>query len=454
MKIKPNSRKKLKNNLRWQALVLLDKIENNQEFSNIVINEFLSGSDFDERDNRLLVQIVYGVVQRRYTLDYYLKPFTKGKKIDKWIQSLLRMSIYQLVFLDRVPDYAVVNEAVLIAKTNGHRQLGNFVNAILRQFMRAPLPDLSAIKNDINRLSIQYSIDEWIVDYLAHDMALNELEELLASIIEEPYISARVNTTLISRDEVMERLEKEGSKTVKSELSPEGIRLLEGSLVSSAVFKEGLITIQDESSMLVAPLGKIKGNERILDACSAPGGKATHMASRLTTGHLTALDISEDKLNLVRDHLERMGLSESATLIPIDATKYQPREDSMYDIIYLDAPCSGLGLIRRKPEIKYNKSTQDVDNLADIQKKLISHVSRFLKPGGRLIYSTCTITKDENEELIDWFLTTHTGFSHDKITVQDGVPADIITDRGEVRILPHYYHTDGFFISRLIKEIP
>lgn len=452
MKIKPISKKKLSNNLRWHALILLDKVENNNQYSNVVISEFLKESTFDDRDNRLIVQIVYGVLQHRLTLNYYLQSIIEGKKIDKWILTLLRLSVYQLLYLDRVPDYAIVNESVLIAKTNGHKQLGNFVNALLRKFMRSSQLDLSEITDINESLSITYSIDRWIVDYLSDHLEVSELEALLKSVQEEAFVSARINPAKTTRQDVIKLLEAEGYDVIPSELAIDGIRSLDGNLIESKAFKEGLITIQDESSMLVGRLGDIEGHEEILDACSAPGGKASHIAGLLSTGHLTALDISDYKLNLVKEHLDRMGLSKLASLFAVNANEFNPADGKLYDIIYLDAPCSGLGLIRRKPEIKYQKSLEDVHNLVKIQKELITSMAKLLKEGGKLIYSTCTISYEENEKLIDWFLENNLNFKRQEISIEDHIPVDIINERGEIRISPEQYHTDGFFISRMIKK--
>lgn len=453
MKIKARSHKVLKENIRWHALILLDKIENNNEYSNVVINHFLDKSEFDERDNNLLVQIVYGAVQNRCTIDYYLQPIIQGKKIDQWILTLLRMSVYQLVYLDRIPSYAVVNEAVLIAKTNSHQQLGKFVNALLRNFMRQPLPDTAAIKDVQERISIQYSVDRWIVDYFSEMLPNEELETLFKSIQQEPYLSARINSAKeFSRADIVKLLEGEGVKVIESNLSPEGMRVVEGNILQTQAFSQGLVTIQDESSMMVVPLGQIEGSERILDACAAPGGKTTHIASKLTNGRLTALDISAAKLNIVNEHLERMDLSQLVNTIAVDATKFKPDNDELYDIIYLDAPCSGLGLMRRKPEIKYEKSLKDVHNLAMIQKELLKHTATLLKPGGKLIYSTCTMTVEENEHLIDWFLKQESDFIHDEIKEAEGLPAEIITEEGNIRIWPQQFQTDGFFMCRLVKK--
>lgn len=452
MKIKQRSVKLLSHKLRWHTLVLLDKIENHNEFSNVAIDDFLKQSPLDDRDNRLVVQIVYGVIQHRLTINYYLKPFVKGKKIDDWVMTLLRASVYQLVYLDRIPSHAVVNEAVEIAKTNAHGGLGNFVNAILRSFMRKDLADINSIENDTERLSIQYSIAPWIVDYFLKEKNPDEIGELLSSLQQVPFISARVNTNKKTRAQVIESLESEGCEVVESDISPVGIRAKFGNLIHTTAFKEGWLTIQDESSMLVAPIGHIDGFENILDACSAPGGKATHIATLLDQGHLTALDLSEPKIKRVNDHMNRLGLSDKVSLKVMDATKFTPLDDQLYDIIYLDAPCSGLGLMRRKPEIKYGKSFEDVKELALIQTELINHVSTLLKPGGKLVYSTCTMTMEENEDIVNQFLKTHEDFEHSPINQEDNIPAQLVTSEGNVRVWPEQYQTDGFFISRMVKK--
>lgn len=452
MKTRQKSEQKFANNLRWHALKLLDQIEHRHQYSNIIIDRFLKESTLSEPDKRLLVKIVYGVVQRRYTLDFYLKPFIQNKKIDKWVETLLRMSIYQLVYLDRIPSHAVVNEAVSIAKVNAHQGLGNLINGVLRQFLRTERPLFSDISDLSERLSVQYSIEKWIVDTLLSMKNLEEAEQILASLIEEPFVSARINRPIEEREPIIEALRAEGFEVEASPLSPFGIRCLKGNLIYSTAFADGLLTIQDESSMLVAPIGNLKGNEQALDACSAPGGKATHIASLLNEGHLTALDISESKLKKVSDHLHRMDLADKVSLYVSDATKFNPKDGQLYDIIYLDAPCSGLGLMRRKPEIKYQKTQKDVLGLAHIQAELLDHMATILKVGGTLVYSTCTLTLEENEHTLEQFIQRHPNYSIDQINASENVPADIITANGQVRVWPNQYHTDGFFISRLTKN--
>ncbi|SDI29224.1 16S rRNA (cytosine(967)-C(5))-methyltransferase RsmB [Dolosicoccus paucivorans] len=451
MKIKKRAQQQFAGNPRWQALTILYQVEYQKEYSNVLIQRMLQNTSLEERDSRLVVELVYGVIQRRKTLDYYLSAFIKGKKIDPWVLTLLRLTLYQMEYLDRIPNRAAIHEAVEIAKTNGHQGLGKFVNAILRRIQREGVPSFEAIKPLSKRLAIQYSIDEWIVEDLLETFDGEKTAQLLASLLERPYVSARINAPSMQRKQLIDAFQALGYDVQESKLSPVGIRFMTGNPVNSPLFEEGKITIQDESSMLVAPLGDIKGDERVLDACAAPGGKATHIASLLTTGHLTALDISKRKLNKVDEHLQRMHLDEKVTTHVADASKFVPKNDELYDIIYLDAPCSGLGLMRRKPEIKYEKTRRDIIQLSKIQEKLLDHMATLLKPGGTLIYSTCTLTQLENETVLKRFLEKHEAFSVDPIKATE-VPEDILTPQGFVRVWPHQYHTDGFFIGRLTKS--
>lgn len=455
MKTKQRSEKQFAQNVRWQALKLIHQIEYENQYSNVLIDQTLQHTQLNELDQKLLVQLVYGVVQRRLTLDYYLEPYLKGKKIDTWIASLFRLSVYQLVFLDKIPDHAVLNEAVEIAKTNGHGGLGKFVNAILRQFKRQTLRALPAKDTaPFEYLSIQYSMPLWLVKELSQWLGnnANQLEALLESLLATPNLSARVIAPVSERSSIQQQLLAETVVTEPSQVSPYGLLVQSGNIIHSKVFHDGKVTIQDESSMLVAPLGKLTGTEQVLDACSAPGGKATHIAQLLTTGHLTALDLSSHKLKNVDQHLLRMGLAEKVTTQQADAAKFLPKNNALYDTIYLDAPCSGLGLMRRKPEIKYEKQAQDLVELAKIQAEIFNHVASLLKPGGVLVYSTCTLAPIENEQMVDQFLANHSDFQLDPIQPAELIQQDLLNEHGQIRIWPHQYHTDGFFISRLVKK--
>ena len=455
MKVKARAQKKLVNDPRFQAVRILTKIDEEGAYSNVLLNDFYQDSEHALKtvDMNLLVKLVYGVLQRKKTLDFYLAPLIQGKTLEVWLVNLLRLSIYQIIYLDRIPNHAIINEAVKISKLNSHQGLANLVNGVLRNFLRQQPRSLDSIEDPIQFLSMKYSMDAWIVEDLASYMGLDRLESLLISLLQPPYLSARLVDPNLSQAQAIGILEREGFSVEAGRLSAKGIRAHGGNLVHSSLYREGRLTIQDESSMLVAPLGKLQGDERVLDACSAPGGKATHIAQFLDKGHLTALDISEYKLQRVHNHLERLALDQRAETILADAGKFMPADGELYDRIYLDAPCSGLGLMRRKPEIKYEKRQEDIRNLADLQASLLEHLHALLKPGGYLIYSTCTLSRLENENQMDSFQERHPNFQVDPISkgeLGEG-KENILTPQGWLRIWPDDYQTDGFFIARLKK---
>ncbi|MGF3226143.1 16S rRNA (cytosine(967)-C(5))-methyltransferase RsmB [Facklamia sp. P12932] len=452
MKIKQRSQTKLKNNLRWDMLRLLDQIDNQDQYSNIMIDNYLASSNRSSQDKNLVVKVVYGSVQRRLTLDFYLQDLVKGK-IEDWVRSLLRLSIYQAVYLDRVPQHAIVNEAVEIAKVNGHQGIGKLVNAILRNFFRQEPQSLTVITEPLERLSIEHSVPLWLVKYFDQHLPEHQLKAFLSSLNQVPNLSARINGPTAKRSHIMDQLKEQGLAVTSSQVSPFGFRITAGDVFNSQAYQEGLFTIQDESSMLVAPLGKLTGSENVLDACAAPGGKASHIASLLTDGHLTALDISKHKLSILKDHAERLGLSHKIDSIVTDALDFQPLSQTAFDVIYLDAPCSGIGLMRRKPEIKYQKSPVAIQELVKLQKQLFNHMLSLLKPGGRLVYSTCTLTYEENEQLIEEILKENSEWQVESILAEEVLTDNVITSQGFLRIWPQQHGTDGFFISRFLKKI-
>lgn len=454
MKVKKNVARKLADQARFQALLILDQVENHGGYSNVLLDRFHQETSLSPVDTNLVVKLVYGVIQRRYSLDYFLAPFIKGKKVDDWVGSLLRLSIYQFIYLDRIPDHAVFSQAVEMAKLIGHAGLGGFVNGVLRNFQRRADLDLNKLENPLQALAVKYSIAPWIIKELQHQISEADLEALLGSLLEEPYVSARIVKSGLNSQAAREQLSEEGLTSQASPISPVGLRFESGNPVHSSLFQQGALTIQDESSQLVASLGKLQAGMTVLDACAAPGGKATHIAQILRDlggGKLQALDISSAKLTKVDDHLQRLGLSQFVSLQVEDASKFIPTDGKLYDRIYLDAPCSGLGLMRRKPEIKYSKQANHIQALAEIQAELLNHTSSLLKPGGYLIYSTCTLASQENEEQVGAFLQEHEDFELDQIIADEVMAAGLINDQGMIRIWPHQYHTDGFFIARLKK---
>lgn len=448
--------KTTKKNVREAALELLETIDKNQAYSNLLLNKTIEKNEIDSIDVGLLTELTYGTIQRKMTLDYYLEPsLTSGKKIESWVRNLLRVTLYQMVYLDRIPDRAAIYEAVEIAKKRGHKGISGMVNGVLRNIQRKGLRDLTEITDPIERLSVATSHPLWLIKRWVNQLGFDRTKAMCELNLTAPLQTARVNLTRISREECVARLENEGYHVQLSTILPEAIKCLKGNLASSKAFKEGLFTIQDESSMLVAHALDINSNDVILDACAAPGGKSTHIAERLNdTGSVISLDLHEHKVKLINSSAKRLGLSNIQTKA-LDSKKVQEHYgQESFDKILVDAPCSGLGVIRRKPDMKYTKKAEDSTRLQEIQIELLNSVAPLLKKGGILIYSTCTIEKEENSVVIDSFLESHQEFSGDP-TVKERMPEAIqplISDYS-LQIVPQDFGSDGFFIASLRKKV-
>lgn len=440
--------KEIRETARFSALELLVKVSEKQAYSNLLINEAIKKNHLSDKDARLMTEMVYGTISRWLTLEYYLAPFIKkAKRVDNWVKQLLMMSIYQMKYLDKVPEYSIFNEAVAIAKAKGNPGIGKFVNGVLRTIQREGVPLTSDIKDEVTRLSIEASLPLWLTQKLVDDIGLEEASLLGESLLIPSKVSARVTTG--DRDEVIRELEEEGLEVEKSELSPYGIVAKKGFLGQTRVFKEGEITVQDESSMLVAPAMKIEPSNKVLDACAAPGGKTTHIATFLDkekAGQVTALDIHKHKIKLIEDNAERLHVSDVVVTNLLDARKVKETyADESFDRILVDAPCSGLGLLRRKPDIKYSKSPSDFLNLQRIQLEILESVATKVAQWGIITYSTCTVTSEENKDVVALFLQKYPNF--ELIEIEGMAALDKSYHDRMLQIYPHHYHTDGFFIS-------
>ena len=424
------------------ALAVLEDVLVNQAYSNIALNKHLKGSQLSAADKGLVTEIVYGTVARKLTLEWYLSHFIQDRdKLDNWLYVLLLMSVYQVRFLDKVPDHAVVNEAVELAKA---RKKGSekLVNAVLRRILREGWPDIETIKRKNKRDSIAYSLPVWLVSKLKEEYGEGRAQAIFDSLLVRNKASIRV-TDLSRKEEIKAVLEASDSPLAASGLVKE-----QGHFAGHDLFLEGAITIQDESSQLVAPTLDLQGDEEVLDACAAPGGKTAHMASYLTSGKVTALDLYDHKLDLIQENAQRLGVADRVQTQKLDARKVHEffGRDS-FDKILVDAPCSGIGLLRRKPDIKYNKETADFASLQQIQLEILGNVCQTLRKGGIITYSTCTIVSEENFQVVEAFLESHPEFEQVKLEHEC---KDILKD-GCILITPELYGSDGFFISQFRK---
>ncbi|MCL7746415.1 16S rRNA (cytosine(967)-C(5))-methyltransferase RsmB [Halalkalibacter alkaliphilus] len=441
--------------VREVALEILLQIEKNQAYSNLLLNQTVNRTKLDPRDVGLLTEIVYGTIQRRDTLDYYLQSFVKKgvPSLQDWVKVLLRLSVYQIAYLDRVPERAVIHEAVAIAKKRGHKGISGMVNGVLRSIQREGLPSLAHIKDETERVALEYSYPVWLVKRWVAQYGLDETREMCQSSLEPPNVTVRVNQVKASVEEALLLLEKEGLQVKHGDLSPDAIIVEKGNVFQTNTYKKGYVTAQDESSMLVGRAVGAKPGMTVADTCAAPGGKSTHIAEQMDdTGTVLSFDLHDHKVKLIHDQTKRLGLS-CIQAEAMDARKIHENVKGQFDRVLVDAPCSGFGVIRRKPDIKWSKRETDIKAIKNIQQDILQAVAPFVKQGGTLIYSTCTVDKDENEKSVANFLAEHPDFQLDK-TLKDRLPEKALGRyvEGMVTILPQDFQTDGFFIASLIKQ--
>lgn len=442
--------------LRKLILELLLRIEKDNSFSHLLLSNEINKKKLEAKDEALLTQVVYGTLERKITLDFYLSHYVQpGKKLEPWVRMLLRMSVYQMVYLDKIPDHAIIHEAVEIAKQKGHRGIQGFVNGILRNIQRNGIPDPAEIKDPIERISVQTSHPVWLVEHWAKQYGLEQAEAICKANLEKKPIAVRIQPLKISLDEAISELEEEGFTVRRSLFSEQGLIIEKGNILSSSLFKQGKLTVQDQSSMLVAEVLKPEPGMTVLDSCSAPGGKATHLAEKMRNeGIIHAHDLHKKKVKLIEDKQRTLGLS-IIEATPMDARKLRETyEANSFDRILVDAPCSGLGVIGSKPEIKYDKTKEDIQRLQTIQFDILNHVSALLKEDGLLVYSTCTIDTSENERLIEKFLELNPSFEVDGSFFEE-LPEVLQTSVGissfGLQLFPQSFQTDGFFLTRLKK---
>lgn len=444
---------------RETALKSLMEIEKKDAYSNLVLKKNLKDTELDARDRAFVTELVYGTVTRKLTLDWIISQYSRTKlsKLSPWVLQILRMGIYQLLFLDRVPPSAACNTSVNLSKKFAKASSG-FINAILRNISRKKEeihPEAVHTGSITKDMSIQYSFPEYLVQDWLSVFGEKFLQKLLASLLERPDFSVRVNTLKTNREEVLNALAEAGIQVMPGRFLNEAL-VLQGvtDISRSPLFIDGKITVQDESSMLVAKILDPKPGEQILDVCAAPGGKTTHIAQCMNNdGRILAWDIHEHKTGLIRENAKRLGIGIIETerndaLIPMEKAK------GCFHRVLVDAPCSGTGIVRRKPDIKWQRKQEDIVNLIEIQRGILYNSSRYVVPGGVLVYSTCSLDSRENEQIVHDFLNENPEF---ETTSLASVVPGALKDKGEIQkgmlhLYPHMDETDGFFIARLKRK--
>ena len=430
------------------AFKALYKIEKEEAYSNLVLDELIkeNKNKINQIDIGFISEIVYGVTTYKITLDYIISKYSKTKinKISIATKNILRIGLYQILFLDKVPKSAAVNESVNLAKKYSSKSSG-FVNAVLRKVDLEDYKQIDDIKDEIERISIKYSMPKWIIEELLKEFKINEVEKICINSNLKPKTTIRVNNIKIKEEELLKLFDKKNIKYKKSEL--ENFIYVENlkNIAEIEEFKKGYFTIQDLAAGLVSIILNPKEGEDVLDCCSAPGGKTTHLAEIMNNkGKIIAWDLYESRLKLVNQNSERLGIKIIQTEEK-DATIFDEKLVKRFDKILLDVPCLGIGVIRRKPDIKWQRKKEDIQTIKKEQLKILENCSKYLKDNGYMVYSTCSILKEENEEIINEFIKNNNDFKVINTNIKNGN-----SENQMIKLYPNEKN-DGFFICLLQK---
>jgi 16S rRNA (cytosine967-C5)-methyltransferase len=443
-------------NPRQAACSVLLQIRKEGSFADQLIDRELANGALSGPDRGLFAELVFGVLRRQGTLDHILTGLLDQPlvKLEPVVLILLRVGLYQLIYLDRIPESAAVNESVNLAKQLLPRASG-LINAVLRNYLRhkdtITFPD--PVAAPAASIAARHSHPAWLVKLWFSQLGEEETERLAEASSRQAPLTLRANTLRVTRDDLIHRFSTNGIDVSPCRFSPHGI-LVEGRhhIPGLPGFREGLFVVQDEASQMAALLLDPQAGERVLDACAAPGGKATHLAQLMDNrGALTAMDKSGSKLTLIRETTARLGISIIRTMAGdlLNRSLFPP---DTFDRVLLDAPCSGLGVIRRNPESKWRLTSDDITRLAGNQKALLRNAFRLLKPGGVLLYSTCSTGVVENDSVVEDFLSRNSDCVLEDLNEIFPGYGELFTPRGMLRTWPHRHAMDGFFGARLRKR--
>jgi len=468
----PSPASRMPQSARALVLAVLVKSVKSEEGVDVLLDQALKACSLDSRDRGLAVELTYGVMRRLGTIDWRLGPVLDKplSRLPVMVQMLLRLGAYQILFLDRIPQSAAVNESVQLVRTQARvlgRDWSGFVNAVLRQLIREPAPPWPPLDTHSSQhLAVRYSVPEWLTRRWIDRLGLATAEMVCARTSSIPPVTLRVNRLKTTRDEFLNRLHCDGVSARPTSVSPVGI-LVEGggSIPALPGFEEGLFYAEDEAAQLIPPLLDPQPGDIILDACAAPGGKATHLAElmhdRITT---YAIDQKDARLDLLRNNCVRLGI-QNVVPIPGDvrrssewrraveiALRGKKDRPTTFDRILVDAPCSGFGVLRRHPEAKWRKDSAAFSRHHRLQLQILESVAPCLRPDGVLVYSTCSTEPEENEAVIEQFLCAHAEFRRESVASWLPVEAqELLTERGDLSTTGNRYSMDGFYAARLKK---
>ncbi len=445
-------------NVRELAMEALLMVFEEKKTSSEVLGGILKKYQYlPKQDRAFLSRLSEGTMECAIELDFIINQFSKVKvkKMKPVIRTVIRMGTYQILYMDQVPDSAACNESVKLAERKGFRNLKGFVNGVLRNISRNkdsltypdPKKDLSAY------LSVKYSMPQWLVDMWLTDYKQADVEKMLASFIEESETTIRVNTRKTDMQAYRKLLSEAGIEVSNGNYVKEALHIKKYNYINTVPgFSEGMFTVQDESSMLSVLCAGIQEGMDILDVCAAPGGKSLFAAWLLNgTGSIMACDVSEYKTARIEENAKRLGYENLVTKVK-DATVLDSTLVGTKDLVIADVPCSGLGVIGKKPDIKYNCTKEGINNLVEVQRAILANVQEYVKENGVLMFSTCTVCEQENMENVFWFLEN---FSFELESITPYLPDELCgesTDAGYLKLLPGIHKTDGFFVARFRKR--
>ncbi len=447
-------------NEREIVLAVLIEVTDNGQYSNIILRDVLSKYQYlEKRERAFITRVVEGTLEHLIEIDYILDQFSKVKvrKMKPVIRGILRSAVYQMKYMDSVPDRAVCSEAVKLAVRKGFSGLRGYVNGVLRSIARG-LDGIQYPEERMTALSVRYSCPEWIISMWSRSYSLDVVETMLRDFQKEKKTTIRCCLHKNEPATLKDRLERQGVSAEYHPYLPYALEITGyDHLEDLEPFCDGSFTVQDISSMLAGELADPPRGAYVIDVCAAPGGKALHVAEKLflkggDQGHVEARDLTEKKTELIRDNIRRIGLTNIAAVCR-DASVPDRSSEEKADLVIADLPCSGLGVIGKKADLRYRASQEGTESLVKLQREILSCAQAYVKPGGTLIYSTCTVNPAENEENVRWFLDRYPGFYSDNI--RDRLCpqlAEYVTEEGFIQLIPGVHRSDGFFIARLIKR--
>ena len=443
-------------NGRELVLSMLKEIYAGNEFSHILIRQVLEKYDYLEGSEKSFIKrLTEGTLERTIELDYIINQFsnTPVNKMKPLIRSLMRMSVYQIIYMDAVPDSAVCNEAVKLAATHKFTSLKGFVNGVLRNIVRNK-ESISYPKKEADfkkYLSVTYSLPEWLVELFLKEYVQDRTVLICKGLLQERPVTIRLQENIAKeeKEQLLANWQQQGIQVSKHSYLPyayvcaktEGVKNMAG-------YEEGAFQVQDVSSMLVAQVAGIKAGMHVLDVCAAPGGKATHAAGKLEgTGQVIARDLTEYKVNFIQENADRLQL-DNLWAETWDALEYDESKEEWADVLFCDAPCSGLGIMGKKRDIKYRLTPQSLKEVTSLQKDILNTVWRYVKKDGILMYSTCTINKEENEKQVQWIVEN---LPFEVVSIKEELPQEVRADVSQygLQLLPGIHKTDGFFLCKL-----